>query len=218
MVGTKHSLSIKLIVAVLWTLFILIVTWLQIDNVNERIEINDLSNSKRTFLILNTSIGINFLFMIWALVLFKILEPKLRHSYFLPLDSEQNGKLYKFLGVHYFQSFLKIIRWAKAFKPTYSVERNLDSLEKWDSSTRVSEAAHIACFLLVLLSMIYTYLIGIFEFTMCLFIVGVILQIYPVMLQRYLRPRILQIKNLLTSRMGYLTNKSIKDAASGTHY
>ena len=135
------------------------------------------------------AIFLNFQLMIWIVIMFGILAPDLEYSYFHPKKWERDGEIYLACGVHLFQSLLVRIRWEKIFRPGFSLKRSYTLIKEVELRTRGNEAAHGACLLVVLMFVIYAGILGSLKGVFFLLVTGIFFQAYPVMLQRYLRPR-----------------------------
>jgi hypothetical protein len=113
--------------------------------------------------------------------------------YFSPKSFEKNRKLYRLLGVHIFKKFLPtggdyVVRYAKIrMIPDSSAE----ALEAYERCTRVYETIHVIFFFL------YIFLPSSFLSNLLL---NLVINVYPIMTQRYNRAR---IDCILKKRMKY---------------
>jgi hypothetical protein len=137
------------------------------------------------------AISVNFLFVIVFTILFDyVLSLNYVSGYFTPKEFEREGKVYKWLGVRQFMYMLKSIGWDKVIRKGQPVNNNLDSLKKIEVATRGSEAIHsfaAICVTIVILWVGWEYSLRDIHW---LIIANIIFNIYPIMIQRYLRQRL----------------------------
>lgn len=133
------------------------------------------------------SFSINIVAMGWAAIILHILKPKFNCFWFNTFPIENNGQIYKKLGVLQWKNILKFIGWFKIMNP--KIKHNINSIIESEKGTRFGETVHILCiFILIPFIFIMNYKekqIGI----PFLFLNIILFQIYPIMLQRYNRPR-----------------------------
>lgn len=139
----------------------------------------------------------------------KAIQPKLTSNYYHLKKWEQEGKIYKYFGVNIFKKLMVLIGWEKIHKKDNPVKNSVEALENLEYSNRQSEFAHLIVFLII---MVFTIFIAI-QFgivnSLWLLILNIILNLYPVMVQRYNRPkfkRLLAIKLKYKSRFLNLTD------------
>ena len=137
--------------------------------------------------------------MIGALFITQTLQPKLESTYFNSKKWESEGKKYKWLGIHGFRKVLVWVGWEKLNKASNPVKKSLDALKHLEYSTRQSEFGHLIIFFIVLfLTIIVGFYYG-FKRTIWLLILNVVLNAYPVVVQRFNRPRLLKAINRINS-------------------
>lgn len=136
------------------------------------------------------SLCFNFTCMSWIGMIELQLRLKLMSSYYNSYYFENGGKIYIFLGVNQFRWVLNIIGWEKIRKLSTPVSRDLNALEKYERFTRSGEFGHAIAAIIVLALTIYVYVSYGFRYTVWLVIFNILLNIYPIILQRYNRPRI----------------------------
>jgi len=140
------------------------------------------------------AISVNFLFMIVFTVIFEhFLPPVSSNKYFISKPFEREGSIYLWLGVKYYKYLLKIIGWEKIIRKDQSVKNHLDSLTNYKIWTQGSEAIHLFASIYVIAFTIWTgwkYSIGDVYW---LILFNIIVNVYPVMLQRYNRPRVIRL-------------------------
>ena len=137
------------------------------------------------------AVFVNFIFLAVATALTTALElPLLPQSYFAPKQLEGNGRIYRWTGLVAFVSVLRLIGWERLWRKQTPIRSDLDALRAYADGTRGAEAIHVVagvCTLGLTLSIALRYtLIA----TKWLWLVNVLVNLYPVMLQRYNRPRV----------------------------
>lgn len=143
------------------------------------------------------SIILNFTLMIWMSIVETLLIPALKSSYFICYPFEAEGKIYRYLGVDYFRKILVLSGWEKSRKKETPIRRSLILLEYYEYRTRASEFGHGIIAIIIVLITIYVGITYSFKETVWLILLNIFLNIYPIMLQRYNRPRVLRVINKL---------------------
>lgn len=145
---------------------------------------------------------LNFMLMLAVGYLVETLKPPLQSSYFEPKSWENGGRIYKSLGVGFFRKLLVWVGWEKITKASNPVKRNVATIQQMEYKTRQSEMGHGIIFLMVLvLTLIVAIQEGIIQ-ALWLFFLNIVLNAYPMAVQRYNRPRLLRIiKNHQEKRM-----------------
>jgi hypothetical protein len=133
---------------------------------------------------------LNFMLMIGALYITQTFKPKLESTYFNSKKWETDGKVYKWFGIHGFRKVLVWVGWEKLNKASNPVEKNLDALKHLEYSTRQSEFGHLIIFFIVLFLTIFVGFYYGLEQSLWLIILNVILNAYPIGVQRFNRPRL----------------------------
>ncbi|GGK63598.1 hypothetical protein ACD591_00860 [Rufibacter glacialis] len=134
---------------------------------------------------------LNFMLMAWFTFLVNQMSPNLQAGYFLPKPFEKEGKLYQYAGIHAFRKMLVWIGWEKLMRKEHGLKINATSLRQLEYNTRISETGHLFIFLIVLL---VTFLVTMHNTgTLWLWLTNILLNVYPVFLQRFNRPRYLKI-------------------------
>jgi len=129
------------------------------------------------------------------------LKSKLTSSYFNEKAWERRGKIYESLGINFFRKLLVGIGWERhVTKKSNPVERNTKALINLHYQTKHGELGH-----LIVLNIVFGFTIFVaFKFgvlqSLWLLILNIILNLYPVLLQRYNRPRIERAINLSQHR------------------
>jgi hypothetical protein len=138
---------------------------------------------------------LNMLLPMWILMFFAIAAPNLDHPwlafYFRTRRWEQDGRRYVDLGVLPFQTFLKKYQIGIfGLRPRdFRVTHDAGFLEKMERETRAAEVAHGVCFLVVAGFAVDSAVLGRLAGAIWLLVIGVVCHVYPMLLQRYHRPR-----------------------------
>ena len=143
---------------------------------------------------------LNFLLMAWFAFSKNYVKISYNWNYFLPKYFENDGEIYKYFGVNIFRKILVIIGWEKLIKKmNVPVKCNIENLKKREENTRAGEFGHIVIGLIVMiLTLILTKT---FKDAKWLIITNIIFHIYPILLQRYNRPRYLRVINMFENRI-----------------
>lgn len=115
-------------------------------------------------------------------------------SYYHPKVWEINGRFYEGLGVSIFARFVPhgdiINRLIRRRDPNYRVLKNRSALPQRVKSTCQGEKGHLVLFLMGLFTTIYACRIGWYGWAVGLAFGNCIANLYPLLLQRYIRNRI----------------------------
>jgi hypothetical protein len=133
---------------------------------------------------------LNFMLMMAVLSSTQTFPPRLTSTYYHAKSWEAEGKIYQWIGVDGFRKILVWIGWEKLNKASKPVKKNLDALKHLEHGTRQSEFGHLIIFAIVLA---VACLVGVrYGFRQSLWLHGlnILLNIYPVAVQRYNRPRL----------------------------
>ncbi|GGN09973.1 hypothetical protein GCM10010967_52350 [Dyadobacter beijingensis] len=139
------------------------------------------------------SFGINFLLMFWFTVFESQLKPPLDSEYFNAQPFERNGKLYQLFGVEWYRAILVKSGWEKMRQQQTPIRKSLADFRAYERASRVAEAGHIVIGLVVLLITGYVIFAYSFFAARWLIITNIFLNVYPVLLQRYTRPRLQRV-------------------------
>ena len=139
------------------------------------------------------ALTLNLVFMGYFALLIGLYNPAMTHRYFDARVFEQNGRIYRRLGVLYFIWFLRIVGSERHRRQTRPLKKRLDTLLDYEKQTRISEASHALAFLLVGLFTLYVFWTEAPQAILWLLVFNVLLNGYPVMLQRHNRPRLQRI-------------------------
>lgn len=145
---------------------------------------------------------LNFTLMTSVFVFTETLKAPLQTNYFGEKPWERKGKTYEQLGINLFRKLLVLLGWEKLNKKDNPVEKNLKALMHLEYRTRQSELGHLIIFFIVLAFNIYVAVqFGIGE-SLWLLVLNILLNLYPIFLQRYNRPRLQRVIALSKRREG----------------
>jgi hypothetical protein len=136
---------------------------------------------------------LNFSLMFCYSVIESQLKPSLQSTYFTSKAFEQQGKIYTLLGVLIYRKFLVCTHWEKLSQKANPVKKSLEALRKYEHATRVSEFGHTLIALVVLVFTVYVSMKYSAKEAVWLFLFNILLNIYPIMVQRYNRPRVQRV-------------------------
>lgn len=143
---------------------------------------------------------LNFMLMMCVLFFTETLKAPLQTDYFREKQWEKKGKTYERLGINLFRKLLVVLGWEKLNKKDNPVAKNLKALMHLEYRTRQSELGHLIIFLIVLGFNFYVAIkYGIAE-SLWLLVLNILLNLYPIFLQRYNRPRLQRAITLGRSR------------------
>ena len=130
---------------------------------------------------------LNFTLMAWFTYIDSLFNWKFDSKYFKVQPFEKGGSIYKFFGVDYYRKLLVLVGWEKISRKENKIQNSRDSLKKAEYSSRSSEVGHSVIFLIV---MVVTFLVAdSFRKAFWLLFLNLLLNIYPVFVQRFNRPR-----------------------------
>ena len=118
-------------------------------------------------------------------------------SYFRPKAFELRGKLYEAMGVRLFRRFMMdgdyMNRRLRRAVSNYRFIAGRDSMRRFEALTRANERGHLILLLSGLPPTVYAVASGWPKFAAYFVIVNILLNVYPILLQRYTRARICRI-------------------------
>lgn len=133
---------------------------------------------------------LNLVLMMCIYFFTETLKPEFKSEYYLEKNWEKKGKVYEAFGINLFRKVLVLIGWEKMNKKANPVEKNLQALVHLEYRTKQSELGHIIIFFIVLAFTIYVAITFGIKESLSLIILNILLNVYPVLLQRYNRPRL----------------------------
>lgn len=144
--------------------------------------------------------ALNFILMTGVLTFTETLKSPLNSSYYHEKGWEQSGKIYEHLGINFFRKLLVGIGWEKLNKKSNPVAKHTDALIHLHYRTKQSEFGHLIIFFIVLgFTIFVAYKFGPLK-SLWLLGLNVLLNLYPIFLQRYNRPRLERAINLSKRR------------------
>ncbi|SHN09247.1 hypothetical protein SAMN04488057_106177 [Cyclobacterium lianum] len=133
---------------------------------------------------------LNFLLMTGVLAFTETFQPKLNMTWFDSKKWEADGKIYKRFGVDLFRKLLVWVKWEKLTKAANPIKKDRETLTKLAYKTRQSEFGHAIIFIIVLIfGIVVAFSYG-FRQSVWLLLLNILLNLYPIALQRYNRPRL----------------------------
>ena len=136
------------------------------------------------------SLGLNFGLMFWFTLFESQLKPKLNSHYFDLQPFEKQGKLYQRLGVEWYRTILTKSGWEKLRQQQTPIKKNLRDFQAYERASRVAEVGHLVIGLIVLAVTGYVSLTHSFSDALWLILFNILFNFYPILLQRYTRPRL----------------------------
>jgi hypothetical protein len=164
------------------------------------------------------AIALNCTLMVWMSAVFWIkalnIHNRYLDRYFEAKELERNGRLYQSLGVQWFEALLWNLGYEKLRRPGFRLRRDYDLLARMELEGRQGEIGHLLCFVVVLLLAGSAGLMSKMRGVIWLLATGAFFHLYPIMLQRYLRPRLRHaLANMEASSVGAKANRAIRNPA-----
>ncbi len=118
-------------------------------------------------------------------------------SYYKVHSFERSGRIYELLGVKLFRCFVPdgdlANRWRRSREPTHRIIRNRRFAEAFVPRTILGEKSHMVWLLVGLVSAAYAWRIGWQGWAIYLTAGNLLVNLYPILLQRYTRSRLLPV-------------------------
>jgi hypothetical protein len=144
--------------------------------------------------------ALNFLLMLGVFAFTETLKGQLSSAYYAEKEWERRGKIYEQLGINAFRKLLVWTGWEKLNKKSNPVEKDTAALMNLHYQTKKAELGHVVVLIIVLgFNVFVAFKFGVLK-SLWLLILNVLLNLYPILLQRYNRPRIVRAINLSTRR------------------
>ncbi|UKJ07015.1 hypothetical protein [Solitalea lacus] len=144
--------------------------------------------------------ALNFLLMAFVFGFTETLKSQFTSSYYNGKGWERRGKIYEYLGINFFRKLLVWTGWERLNKKSNPIEKNTKALMNLHYQTKKSELGHLIILLIVLgFNVFVAFKFGVLK-SLWLLILNVLLNLYPIFLQRYNRPRIERAINLSNRR------------------
>ena len=139
-------------------------------------------------------IGVNFAFLaVSSLVIMALGCSGIPNWYFAPWRFEREGRIYRWTGIQLLVALFRLTGYEGLMRKDIPVRYDLEALRSYADSTRGADATHTLsgiCTAVFAIAMELSYpLLG----TMGIWFGNVLVNIYPIMLQRYNRPRVERI-------------------------
>jgi hypothetical protein len=120
--------------------------------------------------------------------------------YFNPSSFELDGRLYEMLGVRQFKRFASagdfFNQRRRRSDPGFRNVKNYSSSVEWEARTRFNELAHLCNLIFSLVMVVWLCLHARYTWIGAILFLNLLLNVYPIMLQRYNRGRIQRIRFL----------------------
>lgn len=145
---------------------------------------------------------LNFMLMMCVLLFTETLRSPFTSFYYEKKNWEADGTVYERLGINVFRKLLVGVGWEKLNKKSNPVEKNTKALSQLHYRTKQSEFGHVIIFIIVLGFTIFVALEYGFVESLWLLFLNILLNLYPILLQRYNRPRLAKAIQLSKSREG----------------
>ena len=140
--------------------------------------------------------ALNFLLMLCVLAFTETLKSRLSSAYYNQKKWERKGKIYEHFGINFFRKLLVWIGWEKLNKKSNPIEKNTKALMNLHYQTKKAELGHVIILLIVLgFNVFVAFKFGVLS-SLWLLVLNILLNLYPIFLQRYNRPRIERAINL----------------------
>ncbi|HLT08259.1 MAG TPA: hypothetical protein VK014_12085 [Cyclobacteriaceae bacterium] len=135
---------------------------------------------------------LNFMLMTAVLSFTQTFSPTLQSNYYQTKAWEKRGKIYRWMGVDFFRKLLVWTGWEKLNKTSKPVKKDMQALITLERGTRESEFGHLIIFFIVsAIALAVGWHHGVVN-SAWLHLLNIILNVYPIALQRYNRPRLQQ--------------------------
>lgn len=141
-----------------------------------------------------TAFLVNWLAMSWVAIAGQAVHFSFPLSYYDIHAFERTGRVYERLGIRLFKKLVRRGPLA-VFSPTlqFPKEKTVPALRQLDHEMRKAETGHVFIFLLMLVFSSYALLRGWFDAVAWLLAFNVIINGYPIMLQRYNRLKLQEL-------------------------
>ena len=146
--------------------------------------------------------GLNFLLMMCVSIFLEVLKSDFTFEYYQEKTWEHKGIIYEKLGINIYRKLLVLIGWEKLNKKANPVKNNLDALIHLEYKTKQAESGHLIIFLIVLGFTVYAAIQ--YSLAKCLWLIflNILLNLYPILLQRYNRPRLQRLIKVMKYKNG----------------
>jgi hypothetical protein len=137
---------------------------------------------------------VNWLAMSWVAILGQFVRLTYSPGYYATKAFEQNGRVYEYLGIRFFKRLVRRGPFS-VFSPTlrFPKEKTIPALKGLDGEMRKAEAGHVTIFLLMSGFIGYALFRGWFDAVGWLLLFNLLINGYPIMLQRYNRIKLQEL-------------------------
>ena len=129
----------------------------------------------------------------------------LPRDYFRVYGFERSGRLYETLGVRAFRRFVPdgdlANRWSRRRDPSHRMIRNRRSAALFVRRTEQSERGHVVLLALGIVSAVFALALGWRGWALYLSAGNLVVNVYPILLQRYTRTRLIALLARRASRI-----------------
>jgi hypothetical protein len=133
---------------------------------------------------------------LFTLLFGTLFSPDYSSEYFTSKPFERDGSVYRWCGVTYYQLALRRIGWERIIRKGQPIKNDLESLKKFEGATRGSEAVHLFAAVFVAAVTIWSAWRYSTSRIHWLVLSNILLNVCPVMLQRYNRARVSRLIRL----------------------
>lgn len=134
---------------------------------------------------------VTWLVISWVAIQGQVFRFSFRDAYFETRRWERDGGIYELVGIRLFKKLVRRgpLSW---LSPGFRKVQIKSDARRFDAETRQAEAGHVIAFVSTLLLVGYAMWRGWFDATGWLVLFNILLNGYPIMLQRYNRARLPQ--------------------------
>jgi len=123
--------------------------------------------------------------------------------YYESVHSESFASVCTFLRIKQFRRLLRLTFWRPWLSKQFFFDGTRNGLAQFDQNTRRAEFIHAAAFVVILLACLYIGMSGDHLLAVAAFLVNVVWNFYPVILQRYQRSRLRVARKEVCKSSGY---------------
>lgn len=132
---------------------------------------------------------LNMMLMAGVSYIMSLLNLSLNEAWFNTGSWETGGKIYNKLGVQGYRKLLVWTGWEKLNKPAAPVQNSVEAIKHLELAGRKSETGHLIIFIIVAVVNVYLALEYGLTGAGWLFVLNILLNVYPIWVQRHNRPR-----------------------------
>ncbi len=143
--------------------------------------------------------GVNWFLLAWAAITYRLARPSFGAAYYRSKPFERHGRLYTWLGVLVFKRLMHSSVCRRLF-PTFRFKSSRRMLVPLEQALHGAETGHTIVFGIVLLLSVYALMRGWCTTAGWLLVFNMLINGYPVMLQRYNRARLDRVRRRQLSK------------------